>query len=71
MELINLKYVVNSVVFSFIGIAVLFIAFWIIERITPENLWKEILEKQNIALAILAAAFMLAMSIIIASAIHG
>lgn len=69
-ELINIKYIIASVVYSFIGIVVLFISFWIIERITPENLWKEILDKQNKALAIVFAAFIIAIAIIISSAIH-
>lgn len=69
--MINLKYVVGSLLYSFLGILVLLIAFWVIEKITPENLWKEILEKQNQALAIVAAAFIIAIAIIIASAIHG
>ncbi|MGV3588793.1 MAG: DUF350 domain-containing protein [Adhaeribacter sp.] len=68
---LNYKYIVSSLVYSVLGIGVLFTTFWIIEMITPENLWKEILEKQNMALAILFAAFMLAIAIIIASAIHG
>lgn len=66
-----MKYVVASLVYSFLGIFVLVICFVIIERITPENLWKEIIEKRNIALAILAAAFMIAVAMIISSAIHG
>ncbi|WP_131536936.1 DUF350 domain-containing protein [Pedobacter nototheniae] len=69
-ELINIKYIIASVVFSLIGIIVLFLSFWIIERITPENLWKEILEKKNIALAIVFAAFIIAIAMIISSAIH-
>jgi putative membrane protein len=64
------KYVIASVAYSFIGIFILTISFWIAEKITPENLWKEIIEKQNMALAILAAAFMIAISIIIGCAIH-
>ena len=67
----NIKYILASVVYSFIGIAILMISFWVIEKITPENLWKEILVKKNNALAIMAAGFMLAIAIIIASAIHG
>ncbi|MBT1711899.1 DUF350 domain-containing protein [Fulvivirgaceae bacterium PWU5] len=66
----ELKYVWASIVFSLIGIIILALAFWVVERITPENLWKEILEKNNIALAIMAGAFMIAMGIIIGSAIH-
>ncbi|GAA4925337.1 DUF350 domain-containing protein [Mucilaginibacter defluvii] len=70
-ELINFKYIVASIVYSVIGILILLIAFWIIEKITPENLWKEIIEKHNIALAIVCASFMIAVAIIISSAIHG
>jgi putative membrane protein len=70
-SLINYKYIVASVLYSLIGIMILVISFWIIEKLTPENLWKEILVKQNKALAIIAAAFMIAIAIIIASAIHG
>jgi putative membrane protein len=64
------KYIVASIVYSFIGIVILGISFWIFEKVTPENIWKEIIEKQNIAIAIVSAAFMIAISIIIASAIH-
>ena len=69
--MINLHYVVNSIVYSLIGIVILVVCFWIIEKITPENLWKEILINQNKALSILAGAFMIAIAIIISSAIHG
>lgn len=64
------KYVLASVVFSLVGIIILGVCFWIFEKITPENVWKEIIEKQNVALAIVSAAFMIAMAIIIGSAIH-
>ena len=69
--LIQLKYIIASVVYSLIGVIILVVSFWIIEKATPDNLWKELLEKQNIALAIMAAAFMLSIAIIIASAVHG
>ncbi len=70
-ELINYKYIVASVVYSVLGIIILCIAFWIIEKITPENLWKEIIEEHNIALSIVCAAFILAVAIIVSSSIHG
>jgi len=69
-DLIQMKYVVASILYSFIGIAILVICFWIIEKITPENLWKELVEKRNMAIATMAAAFMISIAIIIASAIH-
>jgi putative membrane protein len=64
------KYVLASLLYSFIGIAILGVSFWIFEKVTPENIWKEIIEKQNVALAIVSAAFMIAIAIIISSAIH-
>jgi uncharacterized membrane protein YjfL (UPF0719 family) len=71
MDMINLKYVAASIIYSFLGIFILLVCFVIIEKITPENLWKELIEKQNIAIAIVAAAFIIAIAIIISSAIHG
>lgn len=70
-ELISLKSVLGSVIYSIIGIAILVIAYVIFEKITPENLRKEIIEKQNTALAIVSGSFILAIAIIIATAIHG
>jgi uncharacterized membrane protein YjfL (UPF0719 family) len=62
---------VNSVLYSLLGIAILVVVFILVEMLTPRhNLRREILEKQNVALAVLAGFFMLAMAIIIASAIH-
>jgi uncharacterized membrane protein YjfL (UPF0719 family) len=68
---INLDYVLNALVFSILGVVILFFCFWIFERLTPENLWKMILVEKNVALAVLAAGFMIAIAHIIASAIHG
>jgi putative membrane protein len=64
------KYILASIIYSFIGIIILGISFWIFEKITPENVWKEIIDKQNMAIAIVSAAFMISIAIIIASAIH-
>jgi putative membrane protein len=66
----ELKYVLASVVYSLIGIGILGVSFYIFEKVTPENVWKEIIEKQNVALAIVSAAFMISIALIIASAVH-
>ncbi|MFT3825063.1 MAG: DUF350 domain-containing protein [Chitinophagaceae bacterium] len=69
--LLVLSPILNSLLYAFLGIGVLVVTFVIIEVITPRhNLWKEIVEKQNTALALVAGFFMLAIAIIIASAIH-
>jgi len=69
-ELIKPEYIVASMVYSTLGIAILAISFYLFEKATPENIRKEIFEKNNIALSIVSAAFILAIAIIIASAIH-
>lgn len=69
-ELIQFKHIIASLIYSFLGIFILVLSFVIIEKITVLNLWKEISENKNNALAIMAAGFMLAIAIIIASAIH-
>lgn len=71
IEVLQLKYIVASIVYSLIGIIILVVSFWVIEKITPENTWKEIVEKKNMAIAIIFAAYIIAISIIISSAIHG
>lgn len=71
MEYLNFKLIAASVIYSVIGIAILVISFVIFEKMTPRTLWREIMEEHNTALAIVAAAFMLAVALIISSAIHG
>ncbi|KOS06335.1 hypothetical protein AM493_10045 [Flavobacterium akiainvivens] len=68
---IYLKPIIASVVFSFVGLIILFIAYFIVEKITPESTWKEIVQNKNVALAIIIGAFIIGMSIIISGAIHG
>lgn len=62
---------INSVIYSFLGIVILLIGYFIIERLTPEKTWKEVVEKNNIAVAIVLAAFIIGISMIISAAIHG
>lgn len=63
-------YILNALVYSILGIAVFLAAFAIVDKITPYDLWKEIVESKNVALAIMVGAMSLGMCIIIASAVH-
>jgi putative membrane protein len=63
-------YVLNALVFAIIGIVLLVVGFIAWDKITPYDLWKEIVEKQNTALAIFAGLMALGIAIIIAAAVH-
>ena len=71
MDLINPQFLVNSLVFSLLGVVVFCVVFVIVDKLTPSvDLWKEIIEKRNQALATVVAAMCLGIALIIASAIH-
>lgn len=59
------------ILFAGIGIAVAVIGFKVFDKCTPGDLGKEIFENRNVAAAIVAAAFILGISLIIAAAIVG
>jgi uncharacterized membrane protein YjfL (UPF0719 family) len=61
----------GSILYAVIGVVVFWLCFLIIDQITPADLWAEIVEKQNRALALVVAAMCLGISIIVAAAIHG
>jgi putative membrane protein len=61
----------GSILFALIGVLIFWVCFVIIDRITPYDLWQEIVEKQNVALGLVVAAMCLGISIIVAAAIHG
>ena len=63
--------VLNSLIYSALGLFVFCISFIIIDRLTPYDLWKELVKEKNIALAIVVGAMSLGICIIIAAAIHG
>jgi uncharacterized membrane protein YjfL (UPF0719 family) len=62
---------INSLLFAFLGVAVFWLCFVIIDKLTPYKLWVEIVEKQNLALGVVVAAMCLGISLIVAAAIHG
>ena len=59
-----------ALAFAFIGIVVFVAAFVIVDKMTPYDLWKEIVEEKNVALAVLVGAMSIGICIIIAAAVH-
>lgn len=62
--------ILAAVVFAALGIVVFVLSFVVVDKLTPYDLWKEILEEHNTALAVLIGLASLGISIIIAAAIH-
>ena len=71
MEYLKPATLVGSLVYSVLGIVLVVVAFVVIDKITPYNLWKELIEERNQPLATVVAAFCIAIAIIVAAAIHG
>jgi putative membrane protein len=60
----------GSMLYAIIGVLIFWVTFLIIDKLTPYDLWGEIVEKQNRALGMVVAAMCLGISIIVAAAIH-
>ncbi len=60
----------GSIVFALVGVAIFALCFIVMDKLTPYKLWEEIIEKQNLALALVVAAMSLGICIIVAAAIH-
>ncbi|MBX3626118.1 MAG: DUF350 domain-containing protein [Rhizobacter sp.] len=60
----------GSILYALIGVLVFWISFVIVDKLTPYDLWGEIVEKKNVALAIVVGAMCIAIGLIVAAAIH-
>jgi len=61
----------GSILYALVGVLVFWISFMVIDKLTPYDLWGEIIEKKNLALAIVVAAMCISIGLIVAAAIHG
>ncbi len=70
MEWIRPGALLGSLVFALMGVLIFWLSFIVLDKLTPYNLWEEIVEKQNQALGMVVAAMSLGICIIVAAAIH-
>ena len=63
--------VVATLIFSILGIMLFVIAFFLIVKITPFSVRKEIEEDHNTALAIVIGSVIIGIAIIVAAAVNG
>ncbi len=64
------KVFINTIGYTAFGLAVFAIAFWIIVKVSPFSIRKEIEVDQNTSLAVLIGSVILGLAIIISAAIH-
>ena len=67
----TLRALFEVVIFSAVGIVVFGVAFFVMARISPFSLRKELEEDQNTALGVVIGSMIIGLSMIISAAIHG
>ncbi|MGE0799267.1 MAG: DUF350 domain-containing protein [Lautropia sp.] len=70
MEWLKPGVIIATLLYSIIGVVLFWISFIIVDKLTPYDLWAELVEKRNTALAIVVASTCLGIAIIVAAAIH-
>lgn len=66
-----LRTFLSTVGYTVFGLIIFGIAYWVMVKVSPFPIRKEIEEDHNTALAILMAAVILGLAIIIAAVLHG
>lgn len=61
----------GSMLYALMGVAVFWLCFVLIDKLTPYDLWAEIVEKKNVALAIVVGAMCIAIGLIVSAAVQG
>jgi putative membrane protein len=66
-----LRTFLSTVVYTVFGLIVFGLAFWMMVKVSPFSIRKELETDQNVAVAVLMAAVILGLAIIIAAVLHG
>lgn len=69
LESFDVMELVGTVLYAFLGLGLFIACWWVIERITPFSLRREIEQDQNMAIAVLIGALFISLAIIIAAVI--
>ena len=59
-----------ALAYAVVGLVVFALAFVIVDRLTPYHLWKEIIDDQNVALAIIVGSVAIGIAMIVSAAIR-
>lgn len=69
-QFISFKDILSSLIFSLFGFILFGAAFFVFDKLTPGNLGQEIVERKNVAAAIVIGCLAIGLAIIIGLAIH-
>ncbi len=70
-EMMDIGQILGALIYSLIGIGLFGLAFFIIVKVAPFSIRKEIEEDQNTALGIIIGSVIIGIALIIASAVQG
>ncbi len=68
---IDVGSIIGALIYSLIGIVLFGVAFFVIVKVAPFSIRKEIEEDQNTSLGIIIGAVIIGISMIISAAVHG
>ena len=63
------RMILDVTVFGVIGVVLLILGYYIWELVTPYNLRRELQDNKNVAVAVVAASFIVGMAIVVAAAL--
>jgi putative membrane protein len=70
IEWLKPEVIFGSILYALIGVLIFWISFVVIDKVTPYDLWDEIVGKRNMALAVVVAAMCVSIGLIVAASIH-
>ena len=71
LEWLKPAIIFGSILYALIGVVIFWVCFVIVDKITPYDLWGEIIGKKNLALAIVVGSMCIAIGMIVSAAVHG
>ncbi|MCE9659020.1 MAG: DUF350 domain-containing protein [Burkholderiales bacterium] len=71
LEWLKPAVVFGSILYALIGVVIFWICFVLVDKLTPYKLWEEIVDKKNVALAIVVGSTAIAIGMIVSAAVHG
>jgi len=69
MHPLDVRLIIATLIYASLGGFMLVGMFWVVDKIVPTDIWREIVAERNLALAIVVGAFVIAIGMIVAAAV--